>query len=128
MTVEEIIAKYIELRDKKDAIKDKAKQETAAIDDLMNRIEAKLLDAFNKLGVDSFKTGVGTAYTINQTSATVADKEIFMDYVKDNQEWSLLEVRAAKLAVEQFIEANDKIPPGLNWRTSLAVGIRRKSS
>ena len=70
------------------------------------------MEVFNQTGMDSVKTEFGTAYTVNRSTASVADREIFMDYVKKNEEWSLLEVRVSKTAVEQFREANDdEIPP-----------------
>jgi hypothetical protein len=78
--------------------------------------------------MDSVKTENGTAYTAVRTTASIADREAFMDYVKANEEWSLLEVRASKTAVEQFCESNDNaLPPGVNMRSERVVNIRRSA-
>jgi hypothetical protein len=55
----------------------------------------------------------------------VADPEAFMKHVIENEEWSLLEKRVAKGAVEQYKEANGDIPPGVNYREERVVNIRR---
>jgi hypothetical protein len=83
---------------------------------------------FNKTGMDSVKTEHGTAYTAVRTTASVADREAFMEFVKANEEWSLLEVRASKTAIEQFRDSNnDELPPGVNIRSERVVNIRRSA-
>lgn len=121
MKIAEVVAKYIELRDQKAQLKKQATD----IQLQMDKIELKLLAAFEQVGVNSVNTEYGTAYTTTRTSATVVDKEVFMDYVKENAEWALLEVRAAKLAVDQFKEIHGDIPPGVNWSETVVVNIRK---
>ena len=84
-----------------------------------------LQKAFDAAGLDSAKTSAGTAYTSTRTTASVADKDSFMDFVKANSEWHLLETRCSKTAVEQFKEVNGEVPPGVNWREERVVNIRR---
>lgn len=94
----------------------------------MDKLEAKLLDVFNQTGMDSVKTEFGTAYASTRTTASVADRDAFMDFVKGKQEWSLLEVRVNKTAVDQFRSANDdELPPGINVREERVVNIRRSA-
>lgn len=122
MKMSEVVERYIALRDEKAA----KKQEMNEIQAKMDTIEAKLLEAFHKVGVDSVKTSAGTAYTTTRTASSVADKETFMQFVKDNEEWSLLEVRAAKLSVEQYKEVHGGVlPPGLNWSETVVVNVRK---
>jgi len=52
---------------------------------------------------------------------------VFMQYIKDNEEWSLLEIRPSKAAVEQFLAANEELPPGVNWRSERVVNFRRNT-
>jgi hypothetical protein len=100
----------------------------APLNDKMDKLEAKLLDVFNKTGMDSVKTENGTAYTAVRTTASIADREAFMDYVKANEEWSLLEARASKTAIEQFRDSNNgELPPGINIRSERVVNIRRSA-
>lgn len=125
MKLDELVAKYIELRDKKAEIKAEYEAKVAKIDTVLDKIEVKLLQTFDEIGMDSCKTGAGTAYTSTRTTASVADRETFMNFVKSNEEWPLLEVRASKAGVEQYKEANGDLPPGINWRAERTVNIRR---
>ena len=128
MKLSEAVSLYIQLRDKKAEMKSAFDASVAPINEKMDKLEAKLLDVFNKTGTDSVKTEHGTAYTAVRTTASVADREAFMDYVKANEEWSLLEVRASKTAVEQFCQSNDNsLPPGVNMRSERVVNIRRSA-
>jgi autonomous glycyl radical cofactor GrcA len=128
MKLSEAVEVYIKLRDKKAQMKAAFDAEVSPINEKLAQLEAKLMEVFNTTGMDSVKTEFGTAYTVNRSTASVADREIFMDYVKNNEEWSLLEVRVSKTAVEQFREANDnEIPPGVNLRVERVVNVRRST-
>ena len=128
MKLSEAVTLYIQLRDKKAQMKSDFDASVAPINEKMDKLEAKLLDVFNKTGMDSVKTEFGTAYTAVRTTASVADREAFMEFVKANEEWSLLEVRASKTAIEQFRDSNDnELPPGVNIRSERVVNIRRSA-
>jgi phage host-nuclease inhibitor protein Gam len=128
MKLSEAVTLYIQLRDKKAQMKSDFDASVAPINEKMDKLEAKLLDVFNKTGMDSVKTEHGTAYTAVRTTASVADREAFMEFVKANEEWSLIEVRAAKTAIEQFRDNNDnELPPGINIRSERVVNIRRSA-
>lgn len=125
MKISDVVAKYIELRDKKAELKHEYDFKVAKVDEVLTKIEAKLLEVFDSAGMDSVKTEFGTAYSSTRSSASVADKETFMNFIKENDEWSLMEVRAAKLAIEQYKDANGDLPPGVNWREERVVNFRR---
>jgi phage host-nuclease inhibitor protein Gam len=128
MKLSEAVTLYIQLRDKKAEMKAEFDASIAPLNDKMEKLEAKLLDVFNKTGMDSVKTEHGTAYTAVRTTASIADREAFMEFVKANEEWSLLEVRASKTAIEQFRDSNnDELPPGVNIRSERVVNIRRSA-
>lgn len=126
MKLSEAVSLYIKLRDQKAAIKAEADAKIAPIQEKMDKLEVKLLQVFNESGTDSVKTEFGTAYTTVRTSCTAADREVFMEHVKAHDDWSLLEVRPAKSAIEQYRAANDgELPPGVNWREERVIGVRR---
>jgi phage host-nuclease inhibitor protein Gam len=128
MKLSEAVTLYIQLRDKKAEMKAEFDASIAPLNEKMDKLEAKLLDVFNTTGMDSVKTEHGTAYTAVRTTASVADREAFMEFVKANEEWSLLEVRASKTAIEQFRDSNnDELPPGVNIRSERVVNIRRSA-
>lgn len=127
MKISEVVEKYIELRTKKAQFKAEYDMKVADIDKNLGKIEGKLLEVFEQTGLDSVKTPFGTAYTTTKTSVPVADKEVFMEFVRSNDEWPLLEVRASKASVEQYKEEHGELPPGVNWRVERVVNVRRSS-
>ena len=128
MKLSEAVSLYIQLRDQKAQMKAEFDESVAPLQAKMDKLEAKLLEVFNNTGMDSVKTEFGTAYSTVRTTASVADRDSFMDYVKANEEWALLEVRVSKTAVEQFRSANDnELPPGINIREERVVNVRRSA-
>lgn len=128
MKASELVEKYLSLRDKKAEIKAEYEKKVAAVDGALDKIEAVLLNTFNTMGIENIKTPAGTAYVSVRTSATVADRDAFLHgFVIPNEAWEFLENRVSKSAVEQFKEANNDLPPGLNWREERVVNIRRSA-
>jgi hypothetical protein len=128
MKLSDAVKLYIELRDRKSEMKAEFDAKVAEVNEKMDKLEAKLLEVFQKTGTDSVKTPFGTAYSTVRTSVTTADRQAFMDYIRANGEWELLEVRPSKSGVEQFRAANDnEIPPGVSVREERVVNIRRSA-
>jgi hypothetical protein len=123
----ELVEKYIAVRDRKAKIKAEYDGKVAELDAVLDKIEAVLLKTFQETGMDSVKTGAGTAYRSTRAQASIADWDTFLTHVKDNGAFELLERRCSKTAVEQYKAANDDIPPGVNWREEQVVNIRRSS-
>lgn len=125
MNMDAVIDTYIKLRTKKAEMKAAFEASVATIDVYMKKCEGAIMQHLDKNGVDSVGTPNGTAFKSTTTSATVADKEIFLAYVRDNDAWPLMDVRASKTAVAEFVAETDDLPPGINWRAETVVRIRR---
>ena len=127
MKLSEVVAKYVELREKKANLKSEYDMQVAPIEAKMAKIEGKLLEVLDQTGGKSFRTPHGTAYVAVRTTASVADREAFFEFVKQNEEWPLMQVVVVKSAVEQYKSVNQELPPGINWREERVVNIRRSS-
>ncbi len=125
MKLSELVAKYIELRDKKAQFKAEYDAKVGKLDEVLDKIEATLLKTFDQAGMDSVKTEFGTAYTSTRTTASIADPDAFMTYCKANDAWHMLEKRVSKVAVEQYKDEHEEVPPGVNYRAERTVNIRR---
>lgn len=123
--LDNIVERYIALRDKKAKIVADAKEKVATIDDVLLKAEAAMLAEFKRIGVESVRTPHGTAYKSTKTSATVTDWQATLDFIKQTDAWYMLEKRVSKDAVKSYREENDDIPPGINWREEISVNIRR---
>jgi hypothetical protein len=126
MQVDALVAKYVQLRDKKAQLEQAQKEKLAPVNAMLDKIEGVLLGQFDQLGVDSMKTGAGTAYTSSKTSATVADRDAFLQtFVIPNGAWEYLTNHVNKSAVEAYKAANEELPPGINWSEVRTLNIRR---
>lgn len=123
--MEELVEKYIELRDKKSELSAAYKAKTAKLDTVLTKIEGILLQQFDELKMESVRTKAGTAYKSTRVSATVADWDHTLDFIKQHELWNMLEHRVSKQAVEQFKEEHGDLPPGVNWREEIVVNVRR---
>ena len=127
MNAQELIDRYIQIRSAKEELAKKQKADNARINNALDKIEAMLMAQMEDIGSDSIKTKAGTCYRSIRTSVKVEDRETFLDFVKTNEAWELLESRAAKKDVETFLEEHQDIPPGLSIRRDAIVGVRRPS-
>lgn len=124
--VKNIIEGYIKLRDLRDNIKQRHREELAPIADNMQKMENWLLGELTKMDTDSVtKKGVGTAYKSTRTSVKIVDWEEAYKFVQENNLEHMLERRLSKAAVAEFVEANGEAPPGVDITREIVVNIRR---
>jgi len=103
-TAEQVVAKYIELRDRKAAMAKRHSEEMKPITDAMGKIENYLLNQMNMVGCDSIKTCEGTAYKARAASVKASDMEAFKDFVFD----------PAVCAVERYLTSTGyDVPPSV---------------
>lgn len=127
MKMDELVATYIKIRDKKSRLKAAYDADKAKYDKAQEAIEAELLRQFNEMGIDSIKTPEGTAYTSLSTSVSIADWDAYKAFIAEQDDpFMFIERRASKEAVEQFRAANDDVPPGVKWSATKSVNFRRQ--
>ena len=123
--IDTLVADYIKIRDMKAQIVAEQKQVTDRISKVLKKIEGQLMDAMTELGTESMRTPSGTCYRVIQTSAKVEDRDQYLEFVKANGAWAFLESRANKTAVEEYLEANGELPPGITVTRFATVNVRR---
>ncbi len=122
---DELVQKYMMLRQRKEQIEEAHKASLAEIKRAMELIETVLHQMMQAQGVTSLRTPYGTPYFSKQTSATVADWDMYLDWVRATEGWEFLEHRCSKTAVEQYKTANEgELPPGVNWSERVVVNIK----
>lgn len=123
--VDEVVAAYVRLRDRKTEIQRRHKDELAPINEDMGKLEAWLQAQLLQQGVDSMKTKGGTAYLQTSSSATVKDWDATLEFIKQTNDWSFLEARVNKTAVKDYIENSGEVPPGVDYNETIVVRVRR---
>jgi hypothetical protein len=127
MKLSEAVELYIKLRDKKAEISKLRKAEEAEVESKMEKLEAQLMTALDKLGGEGFRAASGTAYISTKTSVTTADKDAFRNHIISNEAWDLADLRPSKTAVDAYAKEHGDVPPGVNYRTERTVSIRRNA-
>lgn len=125
MSADQLIDRYIKLRDRVAELKKQHEAEVSPLKEAMERIERHFLSELNEKGANSFGTPTGVVFKSTVNSATVADKELFREYLIRTGEWGLADLRAAKTAVKEYVETKEDLPPGINWRSETVVRINR---
>ncbi len=120
------VDQYVRLRDLIKTKEDEHKAELKPYKEMLDKLNAVLLDHLNVINGESVRTDTGTVYRTEKKSASLADPDAFMRYVIGNEAWDLLDRKANVNAVADFIEENDLAPPGVNFSTTYVVGVRRK--
>jgi len=123
--VDDVIAAYVTLRDKKKGVEARHKEELAPLKEQMFKLENWLHRELLAQGVSSFKTKLGTAFVQKNTSMSVADWEETLPFIKEHDLWDFLEARVSKSAVQDYIESTKQVPPGISIRVEEVVRIRR---
>lgn len=125
MNLDKIVERYVKLRDRKTQMDAAHKAAVAEIANAMERLENAFKTTLDKMGVEAVRTEHGTVFKSISTSVTVADKVAFKEYLQETGNWELADIRAGKAAIEHFRQENDDLPPGINWRQAITIGVRR---
>lgn len=125
-TIDYYVGRYVQLRDLIHREDEAHKERMRPHKETLEKLNAVLLQHLLNAGVESARTNSGTVYRVVKKSASIADKEAFWQYVVANQAFDLIDVRANKTAVEDFVKDNNQLPPGVNFSSITEVGVRRK--
>lgn len=125
MDLEDLISKYISLRDKRAQLKKAYQAKDDVLKAAMDAAEAAALKRMEDLGAKSIRTDAGTVYKEEKRSVTTADAETFFNYVREHNAWDMIEKRPAKATVLEWVDEHGSLPPGLNLYSELTIKIRR---
>ena len=118
--MEDLVKAYIELRDQRDAIRDRHKAELAEIESVLEQTELALGGLLAETGAESVKTKFGTVYKSKWTAVKITDFDSLCDYVKQTGRFDLFERRISKTVA---LELGDV--PGTLTETGYKTNVRR---
>ncbi len=128
ITVDEVVAAYLKLRNKKSQIKAEADQKMGEITVKMDKLETWVKQQADTQGVTSFKTKHGTAFLTTTDYANVADWDAILAFVRENDAYDMFEKRISKTAVRGYIDQTKAVPPGVNYGTRIEVNVRKPTN
>lgn len=153
-TVDEVTAKYVELRDRKTEMAKRHAEEMLPYNVAQENIEKWLLNKMNEDGVNSYKTDSGTPYKNVATSVKLVDPEAFkaaifapaaetisrslnhtfgididveqiQNIILAGAAWDMVDFRAGKKGIQTRLEETKTLPPGVTIDSFTTVNIRR---
>ena len=127
-TDDQLIEMYIDSRNKIDAIQAVADKAILPHKQRMELIGTLMMSRFNERGSSSTKCDTGTAFVEEKDSASLANPAAFFDFVVETESWDLLEKRAAKLAIRNYVNTKKELPPGVNYTIRKEVVFRKPSN
>ena len=125
---DELTAKYIKLRDFHAKKKSEFDEQLSKINGLMEQIEGEMMTFLNQTGQESSKCASGTFFKKTNTSARVADRDIFLQFVLEHDALNFIENRVSKSAVEEYVTEHGALPPGIDVTRVVSVGVNRPKS
>src|SRR5688500_14230500 len=81
------IKQYVQLRDKIKEMDDTHKEAMKPYRALLEQLDGTLMQHLQSNNADSIATEAGTVYKSTKRSATIADGQLFWDYVVQNNAW-----------------------------------------
>lgn len=119
-----LMARYLELRTECKKIDERAKKEIGVRKREMASIEATMTEAAQTAGLESIPTRLGTAYWSTHYNCTIAAPADFWNFVQEQQAWHLIDKRANKTGVREFVDAHGQPPPGVNFSGYRVFNVR----
>jgi transposase len=124
-TIDAVVGKYVALRDELDAARKTYNQFEKEQKGKMERLSMWLKEKSDELGVESFATKHGTAYKTTKDYVRVGDWAEVLDFIKETNNWQMLEKRIGKIATKEIMEESGSIPPGVEYSQDIEFQVRR---
>jgi len=123
--VGEAVESYVALRDELQAWMKERDAEEREKKDQLEQIEVWLLQMADNTGVESFKTQYGTAYKTFDEHYRIQDWDSFIQYVKDTDNFQLIQKRVTKSAAKEIHNETGELPIGLDYFKEAKMHVRR---
>jgi len=125
MNAQEMVDKFIQIRDFIENAQKALDEELKPAKAARAKLENMLLKHLQDSGAENIRTADGTVYTITRTNVSVKDRKAFLDYVRENDLWDQMDVRANKEVILAHAEEEGEDFPGVQVTKALTIGVRR---
>lgn len=124
-SLERAVEKFIFLRDKKKEITDRHKEELKPLNEAMIALEAAVQKALIAQGASNVKTPHGTAYLSTTVRPQITDWKELRPFILENDLIDMMVQKLAPAAVEEFLESQGQLPPGVNQTSETFCRFKR---
>jgi hypothetical protein len=97
------------------------------VKDHQEMLKGKLQAFLTATKQESSKTAEGTFFTSTKPRASISDVNEFWRFVVGGELWDLIDKKANATAINDFLEENKALPPGITFSKETSVNVRRPS-
>jgi hypothetical protein len=120
------VAQYIAVRDEIARLEEEHKAALRPLNALKEKLKQAILNFFDKTGQTSAKTKYGTASAKVVYTSPLSDPDLFMNFVRENDAYELMDRRANSTAVREYLDEHDgQLPPGVKLNARRTVGVTK---
>jgi len=123
--VEKRVGQYITLRDKIKDLDDQHKKSMEPYKDMLEQLGNMLLQHLQNVNAESIRSTAGTFFKTTKKTASLEDAEAFMRFVITTQSFDMLDRKANVKAIEDYLDTNKTLPPGVKFTQRVEVNVRR---
>ena len=116
---------YVQIRDKIKEIKERHKAELGPLLAIQEQLAGLIRAFMDANGLENLRTENGSCYTTTRYTASLADPDAFMEFVKSTGRFELLDRRANATAVRDYVAEHNELPTGCNLSAIQELGVRR---
>lgn len=122
---DKLVRHYIDVRKRIDQITNRYKEQVAPFEEMKEKLSAALLKILDESGAEMVRTTQGTVSSRVKHTATCSDPDAFIEYVRANDLYELLDRRPNSTACREYaVEHAGELPPGVKLNSIRYVGVR----
>lgn len=120
---DELAKRYRLLRTFKAKVQEELDEKIGKVKAAMDAIENEMMTFLNQTGQDSAKTADGTFCKKTTTSAKVADRDVFLHFVMEQEATNFLTDHVSSTAVNEYIAEHKVLPPGIDVVKKVSISV-----
>lgn len=120
--IDQRVDEFIQVRDEIERIE---KEVIGPLKALKERLAGTMLEFLDRTGQKSAKTAKGTVSVIVKHTSPLTDPDAFMEFVRKNDAYELMDRRANSTACREYAEQHGKLPPGVKINATRTAGVTR---
>ena len=125
VTDDRLISVFVKIRDTVADVNKEYEARLKILKDQQKRVGAELLRRLHERGSKQTKTETGTAFISETMAVTIADEDLFGNFVLTQQDYSFYQKRVKVEHLKEYMKENGgMLPPGLNVHRELNINVR----
>lgn len=125
LKADDVAEEYIKIRDAKSKYVKESDEKIARFDAALDKRELWMMTFLNNTGQESAKTAAGTFFKKTSTKVSVADRDVYLPWMIENNLTHFITAHVSKSAVDEYIAEHDQVPPGLNVVRITSISVTR---